>query len=117
MSYDLIKILLDGAALVISLVAMSVAVMRTRQSALDDRLKTGSGRMDDQDKRISSLEQTVASLPAKEDLHGLELRFGEFGAQLSRIETTVSSRSEETKRLYVAVERIENYLLNIGGRP
>ena len=53
MSYDLIKILLDGAALFISLVAMAVAVMRTRQSALDDRLKTGSGRMDAQDKRWS----------------------------------------------------------------
>ncbi|WP_300439362.1 DUF2730 family protein [uncultured Mameliella sp.] len=114
MSYDLIKILLDGAALFISLVAMAVAVMRTRQSALDDRLKTGSGRMDAQDKRLSTLELTVASLPAKEDLHGLELRFGEFSTMLSRIEATVSSRREETQRLYVAVERIENYLLKAG---
>lgn len=116
MNYDLIKIALDGGALLLSLAAMAVAVIRTRQSALEDRLSAGAGRMDAQDKRISSLELTVAGLPAKEDLHGLELRFGEFSTMLSRIETTLTARREETQRLYASIDRIENYLLKAGGK-
>ena len=54
-------------------------------------------RMDRQERRIAALEQTVKSLPAKEDVHNLQIQLVRMEGNakvMSRMETIVSRHED-----------------------
>ncbi|SDY55103.1 DUF2730 family protein [Citreimonas salinaria] len=103
---------LKAASFFISIAAMVFAVIRTRRTAVDDRFKIGSDRMDRHENRIARLEQTVDSLPGREELHKVQLGLTEVKGQLSSIERAMSANRDSMNALSETSRRIEDYLLN-----
>lgn len=103
---------LKVAPILISIGAIVLAFIRTRRDQVDERFKLGGDRMDRHESRIQSLEQTVAGMPAKEDLHGLELKISTMTGAIQRIEATVASNRDTFDRFVTTMDRVENYLLN-----
>jgi division protein CdvB (Snf7/Vps24/ESCRT-III family) len=93
----------------------------TRQKDVDEaiktvgsRLDTGSKRMDQHDLEIQSLQQTVASLPAKEDMHRLELTMSDIGGEIKAIGAHIGAQRDVMRRQETVVARIEEYMLEGG---
>lgn len=111
MSFDLIKVALDGVALILSVAAIVIAFFRTRQSKVDERFKKGSDVMDRHELRLSAVEQTVRAMPGREDIHKIELGMSEMRGLLSRMEAVMEGNSQIMSRLEAIVSRHENHLL------
>ncbi|AZV77948.1 DUF2730 family protein [Parasedimentitalea marina] len=93
----------------------------TRQKDVDEALKTvssrldtGSKRMDQHDLEIQALQQTVASLPAKEDMHRLELTMSDIGGEIKAIAAHIGAQRDVMRRLETVVTRHEDHLLDKG---
>ncbi len=121
MNYDAYKVALDGLALFLSVAAIVTAFFRTRQSkvderfaAVEDRLKTGSDKMDAHELRIQSVEQSIMQLPAKEDHHRLELTLAEIGGDMKAIRATMRGMSESMARQEKITRRHEDHLREKG---
>ncbi len=108
MNYELIKVALDGLAFLLSIAAIGTAIIRTRQSKVDERFKAGTDRMDRHDTRLQDLEHTVRSLPSKDDLHALDRSVQRFGA-------VMEGNQERMGAIGASVQRIEDYLLKSKG--
>lgn len=108
---DWIKVTLDGVALIMSIGAVFIAVMRTRKTEVDDRFKTGSDRMDRHEHRIAKIENAVAALPGREELHLMELGLTRVQGQLERIEATMGANRDTMTSLNETIRRVEDYLL------
>lgn len=118
MNYDLIKITVDAAALLLSIGAVVVAIWRTRQSEFDKRFEKGSARMDqltaalnDHDRRIARTEQTVDGMPSREDLHRIDLHMTQMAGTLQRMEAVMEGNAKVVSRLELIVSRHEDHLL------
>jgi hypothetical protein len=93
----------------------------TRQKDVDEgfktvnaRLDTGSKRMDQHDLEIQSLNHTVGSLPAKEDMHRLELTMADIGGEIKAIGAHIGGQRDVMRRQETVVARIEEYMLEGG---
>ncbi len=71
---------------------------------LGDRIEVHSGRLLDHDQRLTSLETAVRGLPAKDELHGLQLA-------LERMHGDVRELRAIMGRMEAVVTRHEDHLL------
>lgn len=106
-------------SLIVSMIAMIVAVVRTRRQATEERFKLiegrlvdGSKRMDRHDQRIASIEQTVKEMPGKDDMHKLELQMARIGGTMERMEAVMEGNQKIMSRLELIVSRHEDHLLD-----
>lgn len=116
MIFDL-DLAIKVATFLFSVAAMGVAIIRTRRTAVDDRFKAGSDRMDRHESRIQTLEQTVSGLPSREDVHRIQLSIAEMTGSLGRMEAVMEGNAKIMSRLEAIVSRHEDHLLNDRGRP
>jgi len=107
-----LKVWVDLASFLMSLGAMVFAWVVTRRKDVDELFKKGSDRMDALERRIQSLEQTVAVLPSKEDIHKIELSLANMNGSLGRMEAVLEGNQQIMTRLETIVSRHENHLLN-----
>lgn len=84
----------------------------TRFDGINEQFKAGSKRMDGHDKDITALKQTVDALPAKEDVHRLELAMVEMAGEMKVIGTHMAGQKDVMKRLETVVTRHEDHLLD-----
>ena len=94
--------------------AIAFTWFATRKKDTDRRLDTGSKRMDQHDLEIQALKQTVASLPAKEDMHRLELTMSDIGGEIKAIAAHIGAQRDVMRRLETVVTRHEDHLLDKG---
>lgn len=64
--------------------------------------------------RIASIEQTVVSLPAKDDLHKLRIELTAFHGELREIRVLQTSTADLVRRQEAITTRVEQYLLSRG---
>lgn len=65
-------------------------------------LQEVSHRLDRHDGRIQALEQTVRSLPGREDMHRLELQLSEMNGKLG----ILAANGESTNQIMVRLEKM-----------
>lgn len=103
-------------SLVFSGITLAIAWHRTRRRDLEDRLKSGTERMDRHDQRIFALEQSVHAMPGKEDIHQLQLELVKQTGSLAEMRAVMAGNAKIMERLGVIVERHEQHLLDGGKR-
>lgn len=106
----------------IAIGAVIVALVRTRRSAVDDRLKEvqtrlghGDERMDRHERRIGSVEQTIQSMPGRTDLHDVQIELVKLTGSLNEMRAVMEGNSNIMGRLEAIVSRHEEHLLDQGG--
>ncbi|EEW60094.1 DUF2730 domain-containing protein [Epibacterium sp. DP7N7-1] len=111
--------LLAALALLVSLCTTVFAWFASRRSnvearfqRVDERFKEGSDRMDRQEGRIARVEQSVQSLPSKDDLHQIELTLANVAGTMQRMEAVMEGNQKIMSRLETVVTRHEDHLLN-----
>lgn len=100
---------------------MSVAVMvftwfRTRRQDVDERFKAGSDRMRALEGRTAALEQTVDSMPGKDELHRIELHMERMTGEMKAMSASQRGTNDILRRLESIVSRHEDHLLENGKR-
>lgn len=83
-----------------------------RFKGVDERFKLGSERMDRHDARLASMEQTLRGLPAKQDMHDLQISITELKGDLKTMSAIIDGRNRLMERLETIVERHEDHLLD-----
>lgn len=101
-------------SLVFSILVFLFAWYRTRDDKLTARLKNGSDRMDRQEARINQLEQSVTTLPNKDDLHALQLEMVRQTGSLAEMSASFQGSVKIMERLEAIVSRHEDHLLERG---
>ncbi|MGH1416883.1 MAG: DUF2730 family protein [Pelagimonas sp.] len=114
MTPETIKVVMEGLSFLFSILAMIIAIFRTRQSKVDERFKSGSDRMDRHDSRLQAVEQTVKALPSSQDIHKIELMMAEMSGTLGRMDAVMEGNAKIMGRLETIVTRHEDHLLSSG---
>ncbi len=111
LDWDLI---LKAASFVLSVSAIGYAFFVNRRKDVDERFRTGSERMDRHERRIASLEQTVQSMPGKDDMHSIQLEITKQTGALSTMQAVMEGNAKIMARLETIVTRHEEHLLDGG---
>ncbi|AHD01180.1 hypothetical protein METH_11270 [Leisingera methylohalidivorans DSM 14336] len=82
----------------------------TRRSNVDARFKAGSDRMNALESRIQSTEQTLSTMPEKDDIHSLQLLLSDMGGELKAMRASMRGIAESQTRLEHISSRHEDYL-------
>ncbi|WP_246534518.1 DUF2730 domain-containing protein [Aliiroseovarius lamellibrachiae] len=85
-----------------------------RKKDTDERFTAGSKRMDDHDKDIASLKQSVRSMPGKDDIHALQLEAVKQTGALREMQAVMDGNAKIMSRLETIVSRHEDHLLDGG---
>lgn len=98
-------------SVVLSLAAMVVAWYRTRRQNLDERLKIGSDRMDELDRRLAAAEQNISAAASKDDLHGMQLTLVGMDGKIDVISSNTEANRDMMRRFETVLTRHDNHLL------
>lgn len=119
MSPETLKLVFDGASLVIAITAFAISIIAARRKGLEKtfegisgQFKQGSDRMDRHDLRIQSLEHKVAAMPAREDLHQLQLHLVEMSGDMKEMRAALEANGRLMGRIEAVVTRHEDHLLD-----
>lgn len=99
-------------SLIFSVATLIFAWLRTRRKDVEDSLARADARLGQHDARISSLEQTVRSLPGKDDMHALHLGMAEMRGDLREMRAAMEGNTRIMGRLENIVTRHEEHLLD-----
>jgi len=105
---DAVDLFIKASGFLLSLVAMAVAIVRTRKSEVERRFEAGSEKLKEHERRVAKLEHAVEHLPSRSEVHELERLIAELNANM------VASR-ERMSAMSSSVTRIETYLLEKKG--
>ena len=111
MSFDL-DTFIKVVSFALSIGAMIYAFFVNRRKDVDERFAAGSKRMDQQDRDIAALRQTVAAMPEKDDLHQVQLAMSELTGQMRVLGGQIEAQREVLKRIERVVGRHEDHLLD-----
>lgn len=84
----------------------------TLDDQLDSRLAEAGARADRQENRIARIEQTIAGLPAKEDIHAVQISLAEIRGDIRAVQATIDGTGKVMTRLEQIVTRHEDHLLS-----
>lgn len=106
-------------SLLISLFAMGFAWFKGRRKDLDEKfhgvaaeLKDGSDRMTDLERRIARAEQSLETIPGKDELHRVELAIRDMAGDIKAMTASQRSANDMLRRLDTVVTRHEDHLLD-----
>jgi hypothetical protein len=98
-------------SLLASVATVVFAWWRTRRHAVDERFKSGAKRMDQHDLDIAALQQSLAALPGKDDMHRLQLMLSEMAGDMKATRATMRAMNESLTRQERITGRHEKHLL------
>lgn len=108
-----------SVSLLISVVAMAVAFFKGRRKDLDEKfdgvnigLRIASDRMTDLERRIARAEQSIESMPGKDELHRVELAIRDMAGDIKAMTASQRSANDMLRRLDTVVTRHEDHLLD-----
>lgn len=113
MSFD-IETALKLASLALSISAMVYAFFANRKKDVDERFKDGARRMDRHEGRIAVIEQTMQTMPGKDDVHALQLELVKQTGSLNEMRAVMEGNAKIMARLEAIVSRHEDHLLDGG---
>ncbi len=105
---------LKVASFAISIAAMIYAFFVNRRKDVDERFREGSKRMDRHENRIAAVEQTVQTMPGKDDMHSLQIELVKQTGSLNEMRAVMEGNAKIMARLETIVSRHEDHLLEGG---
>ncbi len=87
------------------------AWISSRRTNVEERFKQGSDRMDRHENRLIALEQSIKSMPSREDVHKIELSMERMNGTMARMEAVLEGNQQIMGRLENIVSRHESHLL------
>jgi uncharacterized coiled-coil protein SlyX len=108
--YNILGILMPTASVIYTFVATRRKDVDKQFDEIGGTFKKGSDRMDGLERRIQTVEQTVAGMPAKSDLHELALVITEMGGDMKALRANMKAIAESMARTESIVSRHEDYL-------
>lgn len=87
------------------------ATSAEREKRLAERFSAGSDRMDRHEHRLNSIEQTLRTMPAKDDLHELQLAMERLRGDMGRMGAAMEGHAAIMARVEGIVGRHEQHLL------
>lgn len=106
-------------SLVLALAGVIYTWWRTRDRNVEDKFqgvtaqfKAGSDRMTAIETRLSALSQTVSSLPARDDMHGLNLALSDLKGELKAMRAEMAGTAKIMGRVEDVVSRHEQHLMD-----
>ena len=99
--------------LIASVLTLLFAWWRTRRSVVDERLKTGSDRMNRHETRLNALEQSIKSMPTREDMHSIQIAMERMNGAMGRMEAVLEGNAKIMTRLETIVTRHDDHLLKV----
>ena len=84
----------------------------TIYSLISSGAKANAKQLERHDARLSKLEQALSSVPAKDDLHGLQISLERMHGQLRTMGAVMEGNSKIMERLETIVSRHEDHLLD-----
>ncbi len=109
------------AGLILPISGMIYTFIATRRKDVDGKFvdvnkqfNAGSDRMDRHEGRIARLEQTVQTLPGKDDMHQLQLELVKQTGSLNEMRAVMEGNGAVMSRLEKIVTRHEEHLLGGG---
>lgn len=85
---------------------------RTEMHQVEADVKAAALRLDRHHNRLDRLDQTVASLPGKEDMHQLQIQMIRISGTMDRMEAVMEGNTKIMSRLEQIVTRHEDHLLS-----
>ncbi len=101
--------------LIASLVMGLVGWFRMRHTAIDRRIDSAGARIDRHEQRILTMEQIMAGLPGKDDMHSLQLALSDLRGEMREMRASASGQNAILSRLDNVVARQEDHLLRNSG--
>ncbi|HHK74841.1 MAG TPA: DUF2730 family protein [Rhizobiales bacterium] len=99
-------------SLILSVIVIGFTWFRTRRHDVDERFMTGAKRMGDLDKRVQAVEQSIAVMPGKDDIHRLEMALSEIAGDIKAMRATTRATNDAMARIDRVVNRHEDHLLD-----
>ncbi len=96
----------------LSVAAIVYSWFSSRKKDVDERFKEGSKRMDRHETRIAGLEQSVQSMPGKDDVHAVQLEMVKQTGSLNEMRAVMEGNAKIMGRLEAIVSRHEDHLLD-----
>lgn len=90
------------------------AAQNKKFEIVNERLHTGSKRMDGHDVQIQRLHLTVDNMPTKDDLHRLELAMGQMAGNQKEMKALLQGHRDIMDRVNTVLTRQEDHLLSAG---
>lgn len=88
-----------------------IGAWRMRNKAVDTRIDGCEERADRHEQRIHGVEQTLQSLPRREDLHGLALAMSDMRGEMREVRASVQGQAQIMTRVEAVVSRQEDHLM------
>lgn len=89
---------------------------RTRNQNVETRFTSSSERMDRHDQRLASVEQSLRSLPVKDDLHNLNLTIEGLRGDVRELRAAQTASAAASLRQDTVLGRVEQFLLERSGK-
>ena len=109
-----VRLWLQIATGLISVLAVVVAFFATRRKEINERLSAGSKRMDGFDLTIQAMQTQIQNMPGKDDQHRVELAISRMSGDLKEVRAQLGANGELMTRVMTVLERQESYLLENG---
>lgn len=112
---------------IVTIVVSIVGWVHARQKRTDDAIIAAgrradhaiegvAERLDRHEGRIHAVEQTMQTLPGKDDLHGLSLAMAEIRGDLREVRASMKGHQQLLARIDSVVSRQEDHLMKGAGR-
>jgi len=99
------------AGVIVAILSGLIAWIRSRGKAIDDKIAAHDERMGRHETRIAATEQTLNHMPAKGDLHALQISLADIRGELGRLSEAQKAATSHAIRTDSVLERVEGYLL------
>ena len=105
-----VDLTLSTGVIVTVLLAM-IGWLRVRWAALDKRVDDQAARIDSHADRLTGMEAALRQMPAREDLHRMEVSVTAMAGELKTVSAHLSGQRDIMTRLEAVVGRHEDHLL------
>ena len=109
MHFD-VDTLIKLASLILSVGAIIYAFFANRKKDVEQQFEHHSHQLKTHESRLSSLEQSIKTMPNKDDVHHLQIMLSDMGGELKAMRATMKGMAESQNRLENIVTRHEDHL-------
>lgn len=99
-------------ASILAVVFAVVGWVQMGRKAVAERIANVADRLDRHEHRLTTLEQTVVGLPAKDHIHELRLELSKMAGELREMRAVMNGNNQIMGRLETIVTRHEDHLLD-----
>ncbi|RJE87123.1 DUF2730 family protein [Paracoccus onubensis] len=96
---------------IVTVVLAFIGWFRMRHAAIDKRIDDCNDRLDRQEVRLGSVQQTLQTMPGKDEMHGLSMSISEMRGEMREMRAVMEGNNRIMERLETIVTRHEDHLL------